>query len=552
MLATLLFEAKAFLAGGADLGFLEFVPAIVIIAFLEDRWPAVAATVVMVAVGLGVRTLTNGQLRAEDWARAILLLLSGGMIAFLFHRSKRSLREALDVRLAAVEAAESRYRRAFERAAMGFATANAKGELLWLNRRLCGMSGYGEGDLVGRQMETLIHPDDSHSFMKSLRALSADTPSFGSEIRLIRQDGSTFWARLTLSLSTPETVPSDSVFVVVDDITEPRAAREALVAQKAWLDLALSAGRLGTWRIDYDEGVISGSSQFWEILGLPQAALHSLDDMQVHVHPADWPKLASPPARDASATNYDAEIRLRRANGQIRWIALRGRQENRNGHNQRIGVAADLTERTQTILLRAAVRKQERLMLEQRHRFSNLFPVIAAVVNLVDAPDDNLVKYKETLLERIRVLQATHLLLLGSANASATVHDLVLQELRPFAEAGRTAVTGPQIKISSGAAESFAMIVHELTTNSVKHGVLGSSQGKVEVRWAFASSPEGEVVFEWIETGHPSVSPITRHGFGSMVLGADGTPLVGHSSKLEMTDGGLRYSLRLSRKEIQA
>ncbi|MBZ9822425.1 sensor histidine kinase [Mesorhizobium sp. CA4] len=507
----------------------------------------------MAAAGLGARIILHRQPLADDWVRAILFVLSGGMIAFLFDRSRQSLRAALDVKLAAVEAAESRYRHAFERAALGFATANDRGELLRLNKRLSDLLGYIEDDLVGRRIDELVHQDDRALLESSLAALTAEAPWFGSEMRLTRSDGGTLWAWLTLSLSASDTVPSDSLFVVVDDITERRAAREALIAQNEWLDLALSAGRLGTWRIDYGQDLISGSRQFWEILGLSPMASRPLSDLSSIVHPADWGKLASPSGTDPRGANYDVEIRLKRPDGQVRWIALRGREENQNGRDQRVGIAADLTERRQTTLLRAAVRRQEKLMLEQRHRFSNLFPVITAIVKMLDAPEGSLAKFKETLVERIHALAATHMLLTRSADGSSTIRDLVMQELKPFSDAGRTIVAGPDIRISGGTAESFAMIIHELTTNSIKHGVLGDAHGKVEARWEFTSAEAGdEIVFEWIETGRRRAAPFRRPGFGSVVLGVEGTPLVGHSSQFEVREDGLRYSLRLSSKEVHA
>ncbi|CDX13376.1 Signal transduction histidine kinase [Mesorhizobium plurifarium] len=507
----------------------------------------------MAATGLAARTVVKGLPLADDWVRAILLVLAGSMIAFLFDRSRQSLQAALDVKLAAVEAAESRYRRAFERAALGFATANGRGELLRLNKRLGALLGYLEDDLVGRPLDELVHEDDRMLLKNSLAALTSEAPWFGSEVRLIKKDGSALWAWLTLSLSASDTAPSDSLFVIVDDITERRADREALIAQNEWLDLALSAGRLGTWRIDYGQDVISGSRQFWEILGLSPMAFRPLSDLSSIVHPSDWGKLAPPLGTNRRGVNYDVEIRLKRPDGQVRWIALRGREENHDGRDRRIGIAADLTERRQTTLLRAAVRKQETLMLELRHRFSNLFPVITAIVKMQDAPEGNIVEFKETLVERIRALEATHMLLTRSADLSSTIRDLVVQELQPFSQDGKTAITGPDIKISGGAAESFAMIIHELTTNSIKHGVLGDAQGKIEARWAFTSGGTGdEIVFDWIETGRRRAAPIKRQGFGSMVLGVDGTPLVGHSSQFEVREDGFRYSLRLSPKQIQA
>ncbi|TIL60019.1 MAG: PAS domain S-box protein [Mesorhizobium sp.] len=551
--ATLIFETKASAYIGEGSSFLEFIPAIIIISYLEDRGPALAATILMVAAGLWTRSTLHGQISGEDWARAILLLISGGVIAMTFHRLRQDVRELLEVaeaRLAAVEATESRYRWAFERAAMGFANTNEKGELLQSNRRLSEMTGYEEDELAQLQLETLVHPDDRDALAQLLAGLGKDSASFVSEVRLSRKNGSAFWARLTLSLSVPDGVLSETIFVVVDDISERRAVHEALRAQKEWLDLALSAGRLATWRIDLKDGIVTGSGAFWDILGLPPAGSRRLEELSAVVHPADWPKLAVS-RKLASVTNYDVEIRVRRPDGHIRWVALRGREEKYDDRLQRLGVAADLTERRQTTLLRAAAKKRERIMLEQRHRFINLFPVITALVNMVNVPENNVARYKETLIDRIRSLEATHLLLSGNSSGSGMLHDLVAQELQPYMGTREISVSGPSVTMSGGAAESFAMIVHELATNSLKHGALGDSKGRVEVNWTFASEDAGgDIVFDWAESGRRRPSKVVRHGFGSMIIGVDGAPLVGHSPKVEMTDHGLRYSLRLSRKEI--
>lgn len=539
---------------GQDAAFIAFIPAIIIIAYLEGRLLAIAATLLMAAAGLWEQRVLNSQISAEDWTRAIFLLVSGGLIAFVFHRLRQDLREALEVaeaRLAAIDAAEGRYRWAFERAALGFANANRRGELLQSNRRLFEMTGYGEEELAQLELEALVLPDDRDAVRDLLKDLSNGAASSAADVRLLRKDGKAFWARLALSSSRPDEVSTESVFVVIDDISERRAAREALRAQKEWLDLALSAGRLGTWRIDLKEGTVTGSDKFWDILGLPPTRVRPLEELSTVIHPADWLKLAAS-AKPSSGANYDIEIRVRRTDGHVRWIALRGRQEKHGDRPLRIGVAADLTERRQTTLLRAAVKKRERIMREERHRFSNLFPVITALVKMINVPENDVAKYKEMLIDRIRTLEATHTLLSGHSNISGLFHELVAQELQPFKETRDITISGPSVLVPGGAAESLAMILHELTTNSVKHGALGDSQGKVEVKWQFASDGAGDdLVFDWVESGRRKNAKVVRHGFGSMIIGVDGTPLVGHSPKLEISEHGLRYSLRLSRKEIE-
>lgn len=551
---SIIFEATNSVHVGQGGDFITFIPAIIVIVYLEGRSAAIAATLVMAAAGLWARSVLKDQISSEDWTRAVFLLVSGGVIASIFHRLRQDLREALGVaeaRLAAVEATESRYRWAFERAAMGFANTNRRGELLQSNRRLCEMTGYEEKELAQLQLEALVHQDGRDVVLELFRGLGDGAASFGAEVRLLRKDGTTFWARLTLSSSRHDEVFNESVFVVVDDISERRTAREALRTQKEWLDLALSAGRLGTWRIDFKDGTVTGSGKFWDILGLPPVPTRRLEELSAVVHPADLPKLTAS-IKPSSATNYDTEIRVRRADGHVRWIALRGREEKHDDRPLRIGVAADLTERRQTTLLRAAVKKRERIMLEDRHRFSNLFPVITALVNMINTPENNVAKYKEMLIDRIRTLEATHVLLSRHTSTSGILHDLVAQELQPFVETRDITIAGPSVTLSAGAAESFAMVVHELTTNSVKHGALGDSHGRIEVRWGLASDHAADdVVFDWVESGRRKITGVVRRGFGSMIIGVDGTPLVGHSSKLDISEHGLRYSLRLSRKEIE-
>ncbi|ESX09945.1 PAS domain S-box protein [Mesorhizobium sp. M0179] len=540
--ASIAFEAISTVYGGQPLPLVAFIPITVVIVYLEGRFVAIAATLLMAVAGLWMRHLLDGHLTSGDWTGAVFLLGSGSLIAAVFHRLRQDLHGALRVaeaRLGAIDAA-----------ALGFANTNRHGELLQSNRRLLEMTGYAHKELAQLKLEELIVPDDRGTVRKLLEDLGNGTAS-ATDIRVLRKDGTAFWAHLALSSSRPEEAPNESVFAVIDDISERQAAREALRAQKEWLDLAVSAGRLGTWQIDIEDGTVAGSGKFWDILGLPPAPVRRLEELSAVIHPVDWPKLSAS-AKPSSALNFDVEIRVRQVDGHTRWIALRGRQEEHGDRKMRIGVAADLTERRQTTLLRAAVKRRERIMREERHRFSNVFPVIRALVNMIDIPDNDVAKYKEMLIDWIRTLEATHRILSRHANLSGMLHELVDRELQPFKETRDITISGPSLTVPSGAAEGLAMILHELTTNSVKHGALGDPNGKVEVKWRFASEDEGDdLVFDWVESGRRKSSKVVRRGFGSLIIGVDSTPLVGHSPNMEITEDGLRYSLRVSRKEIE-
>jgi two-component sensor histidine kinase len=70
------------------------------------------------------------------------------------------------------------------------------------------------------------------------------------------------------------------------------------------------------------------------------------------------------------------------------------------------------------------------------------------------------------------------------------------------------AVEGPPIRFSPQAALSFALVIHELATNSIKYGAFSDDgEGQVDVSWSVAATEGGpELHFIWKETGGPPVS----------------------------------------------
>jgi two-component sensor histidine kinase len=80
-------------------------------------------------------------------------------------------------------------------------------------------------------------------------------------------------------------------------------------------------------------------------------------------------------------------------------------------------------------------------------------------------------------------------------------------------------ITGEDLIINNKAAQTLALLLHELSTNSVKHGAWSSPAGAVVIDWNVeADGPDAQLRLRWQELGGPPAQPPTRRGFGSIII----------------------------------
>ena len=99
-----------------------------------------------------------------------------------------------------MRASEEQFHRAFDSAAVGMALVEPVGRLLQVNRALCEMLGYPEGELLAINMRDLMQPDDRLVALAAERQMMAGTlPASQCEVRYRHKQGGFIW---TLEVST--------------------------------------------------------------------------------------------------------------------------------------------------------------------------------------------------------------------------------------------------------------------------------------------------------------------------------------------------------------
>lgn len=115
---------------------------------------------------------------------------------------------------------EESYRVMFENAGVGITRVDLDGTLADANQKFCEMVGYGRGELLGKPLSQLTHPDDfGQGAVFREQLVRGSLGSATGEKRFLCKDGSTIWARRTMSIVRDGSDTPQYVISIVEDIT---------------------------------------------------------------------------------------------------------------------------------------------------------------------------------------------------------------------------------------------------------------------------------------------------------------------------------------------
>ena len=125
---------------------------------------------------------------------------------------------------------------------------------------------------------------------------------------------------------------------------------------------------------------------------------------------------------------------------------------------------------------------------------------------------------KQAIAGRIQALSNVHSLFVDTRWVGAELSAIAAQELAPYAETDRTRVRidGPSVSLNPTAAQTMAVVLHELATNAAKYGCLSAAKGHLELTWQRRT--DGQLMVRWEEKDGPVVRTPAQRGFGTQVI----------------------------------
>ncbi|MET0968520.1 MAG: HWE histidine kinase domain-containing protein [Tardiphaga sp.] len=318
------------------------------------------------------------------------------------------------------------------------------------------------------------------------------------------------------------------------------------------LRIAIDAAGVALWSWNVDTNTFRMDASAFSLWGLPERPGVTFDDLSSRIHPADRDRVkAAFAATRAIDGAYEIDFRIM-LGAEVRWVSARGRGSD-EGIVGRVmfGIFLDVTGRKQ------AEEAHELLAGEMSHRVKNLLAIAAGLTAITSRSTKTMTEMAKELTHRLTALGRAHDLvrpLPGGCDADALLGDLLTVLLAPYddlgAFSGRVRVSVPRLGVGEKAATTLALIIHELATNSLKHGALSSGAGTLDV----SSVPhDSEVVIVWMERGGPRVEqPVGPGGYGSRLINQAISVQLGGALSCDWSEDGVVITLRMPRDRLTA
>lgn len=192
---------------------------------------------------------------------------------------------------------------------------------------------------------------------------------------------------------------------------------------------------------------------------------------------------------------------------------------------------------------REAADKLQKLILEElHHRIKNTLATVGAIVSqsLREVPG---AEHAQQAIEgRLLALGRAHDLLLQAKWSSADLRTIVRSATEAFdnPDEPKFSISGPDIRMISGAVIAIGMTLNELCTNTTKFGALSVPHGRVDIHWTLDEQAQ-RLHLTWTERNGAAVRSPERRSFGTRLIETLGRQLRGNV-KLSYEPSGFVYA----------
>lgn len=365
------------------------------------------------------------------------------------------------------------------------------GKIIFANPSFEKLSGYSSNELIGKSPDIFFGPKSDLNRLIVLRNAIQLSKSHNTRIFTYKKDKSVYWADVAI-IPIPD---ANGVFThyysIIRDISQDREKEETFNLQTTILEQVQDAVVV----FDKNRKVIYWNPFAEKLYQYRNHEMLGTRKFSELYHPAD-----APVARKAIQTVmqegfWKGEIQMIRKDGSV-FTALVSNRLLLNREDEVIGyveVSTDITHHKKTQNeLEISLREKEVLLKEIHHRVKNNMQIISSLLHLQSMQYNDTI-IQEALIEsqnRVRSMSMVHEKLYRSTNLSRIAFDDYIRELTHELMdtwVGTNTVINNHyemeaVEIDIDKAIPCGLLVNELISNALKHGLKDQSSGLLVIK----------------------------------------------------------------------
>ena len=341
--------------------FITFYPAVMLAALLTGLWTGLLVTLLAAMMAAYWIFPPIGSFAIADKSQLVTFAFfvgTGIFLSFVAERYRQGQKQvAIHKEQKARREGDDKLRQSeqqFEALANSIPQlcwmANSDGWIFWYNRGWYEYTGTTPEQMEGWAWQSVHNPDTLPKVLERWKASLATANPFEMVLPLKGKDGE---FRLFLTRAVPVMDASGKVvrwFGTNTDIDDQMQIETALRSSNSRLDLALEVAGMGEWELDLKNHTASRSPRHEQIFGYRGLLSTWTYEMFLdHVVPEHRAEVQEKFTSSLDSGVLDIETQIRRTDGEIRWIWVRGRAvlDDTGEPIRMYGIVMDINQRKQ-------------------------------------------------------------------------------------------------------------------------------------------------------------------------------------------------------------
>jgi PAS domain S-box-containing protein len=429
--------------------------------------------------------------------------------------------------------AEEPYRVLVERMSDGALTAGPDGAILYVNARLCELTGYPSASLVGRNLASLFEGEPPTL-----------VPEITAEASLVRNGEDAMpvavWSRpISIGGAT-------ATLLRLTDLSIHRRA-EQIAAAERFARSVLEQATEAVVVLSPDGHITHASWRAGQLAERPPVGSAFSDafplEAQNTQEAGTLTRFSSESLDTMLATRpfHGVEVKLRGdSKAKFTFLLSAGPLVDENKAN--VGSIVTLTDITER---KRAEEQQTTMVAELNHRVKNILAIVQSVAAQTMRSSGSLASFTDAFTGRLRALAIAHDILTETRWIGIGLSELLIAVLAPYRspDGTRVSISGPAVLLTAHAVVPLSMVLHEMATNAAKYGALSTRQGNIEITWQLSGAIDKSIELVWQERGGPKIAAASSDGFGTKLIDRVISHDLDGSTKIDFDPAGARWTI---------